>query len=275
MDQIGLVETIHRKFLQSLVRRLGDSLETAVTADLAGIEQIPFSDFLNSIDAGGCLIPLNAAPSGGRAVLELSPGFVRRVLGILIGAPDNTPRPERLVTPIERHILSECFDNITLDLREAWASHRVKFEPEPMVQGGEQVQPAMEGIAIVVNSVLSLDGSTESIRLALPALLVRLAIKDSSAKVVPAQAAGRQLVLEAMHTASVCVEAVLSGPTLRMQDLLSLEPGRVLALGPPANCSVECVINGVAKFRGELIANGRNQALQIGSPIEIRTNPRD
>jgi flagellar motor switch protein FliM len=84
----------------------------------------------------------------------------------------------------------------------------------------------------------------------------------------------RPLLLDAMLTAEARVEELLSGSSLCMRDLLALAPGKVLALGPPANCSVECVINGVSKFRAELISNGRNQALQIGAPIEIRPGPR-
>ena len=274
VDQIGFVEAIHRQFLQTLARRLGDCLAPPVGTDLSGIEQMQFPDFLNSCDGEACLIPLNAEPTGGRAILELSPGFVQRVLGILIGVPQNAVRQERRVTGIERHILRECFDNIVLDLRDAWAIRGVDFAPEPMTNGDEQTQFVMEGSAVVVSSLLSLGGAQECMRLAVPALLVRLAVKDPNATVVASQAAVRPRLLEGMRTADVRVEAVLGGSSLRMRDLLTLEPGQVLTLGPPANCSVECVINGVSKFRGELVSNGRNQALQIGSPIETRSSPR-
>jgi len=275
VDQIGFVEAVHRQFLQTLARRLGDRLETPVSADFAGIEQMQFSDFLNARDRDACLIPLDAEPGGGRAILELSPGFVHRVLGILIGAPENAPRTERPVTGIERHILRECFDNIVLELGEAWASHGVSFEPETMAQGDEQAQPVAEGSAVVVNSLLSLAGTQESMRLAVPALLVRLAVKDMSATIVASQATARPLLLEAMRTAALRVDVILGGSSLRMRDLLTLEPGQVLTLGPPAGCSVECVINGRSKFLGELVSNGRNQGFLIGSPIETRISPRN
>ncbi|MGA3040332.1 MAG: FliM/FliN family flagellar motor switch protein [Bryobacteraceae bacterium] len=274
VDQIGFVEAIHRQFLKSLARRLSDSLETPVGTDLAGIEQMQFPDFLSSCNGDACLIPLSAGPHGGRAILELSPGFVHRALGILIGAPQSAPGTERRVTGIERHILHECFDGIVRELRDAWASHGVGFDPEPTAQGDEQAQPVTEGSAVVINSLLTIGGAEDSMRLAVPALLVRLAVKDAS-PTMPAPQAVRPQVLEAMREAAVRVEAVLGGASLRMRDLLTLETGRVLTLGPPANCSVECVINGVSKFRGELVSNGRNQAFQIGAPIECRTNPRD
>ena len=275
VDQIGFVESIHRKFLQSLARHLGDCLETAVATDLAEVEQMRFTDFVDSCSGDACLIPLNAGPGVGRAILDLGPGFVHRALGILIGAPENAAQPARGITGIEQHILRECFDTVVRDLRETWAGHQVVFEPGAMAARDELAQSTGDGRAVVVTSLLSFGGTQESMRLALPALLVRLAVTGRSGiKAVPPPAT-RPQVLEAMRKASVRVEAILGGSSLRMRDLLALEPGQVLTLGPPANCSVECIMNGITKFRGELVSNGRNQAFQIGSPVETRAKPRD
>jgi flagellar motor switch protein FliM len=49
-----------------------------------------------------------------------------------------------------------------------------------------------------------------------------------------------------------------------MSELLAMEPGQVLRLGNPAGSSFDCVVNGKAKFQGELIRSGDRQALQIG-----------
>jgi flagellar motor switch protein FliM len=275
-DQIAFVETIHRKFLQSFARRLGETLETPINTDLVGIEQMQFSDFLSSCDANACQVSLNAAAGTSRAILELSPGFLHRVLAMLIGAPENSVRPERGITGIERHILSDCIDALILDLRETWAAHRVNLGAASIAEDEEQAQlPVPEGGAVVVTSVLQLGGSQESMRLAVPALMVRLAAVGMHKAKVPLPTASRPLLVEALRAAGVEVEAILGGPSLRMRDLLALSPGQVLMLGPPANCSVECVINGVSKFRGELVSNGRNQAFQVESPIEPRTSRRD
>jgi flagellar motor switch protein FliM len=174
-DQIGFVETIHRRFLQSFARRLGETLETPIT-DLVGIEQMPFSDLLNSCDANACQVSLNAAAGASRAIAELSPGFLHRVLAVLIGAPENSVRPERGITGIELYILSECIDALILDLRETWAAYRVNLGAASIAEDEEQAQlPVPEGGAVVVTSVLQLGGSQESMRLAVPALMVRLA----------------------------------------------------------------------------------------------------
>jgi flagellar motor switch protein FliM len=263
-DQIGFVETIYRRFLQSFARRLGGTLETPINTDLVGIDQMPFSDFLNSCDANACQVSLNAAAGASRAILELGQGFLHRVLAVLIGAPENSVRPERGITGIERHTLSECIDALILDLRETRAAYRVNLGAASIAEDEEQAQlPVPEGGAVVVTSVLQLGGSQESMRLAVPALMVRLAAVGLHKAKAPLPTASRPLLVEALRVAGVQVEAMLGGP------------GQVLMLGPPANCSVECVVNGVAKFRGELVSNGRNQAFQVESPIEPRSSRRD
>ena len=303
--QMAFAESVHRGFVQSLARRLSDCLETPVSASLAGIEQTPLAGFINSRGAGACLIPLRAGARDSRAskelaqdgepraatssaeflpfmaaregaplcaFVELSAGFVHRALGILIGTPASATAPERAITGIEQHILQECFDSAILALREAWAAHQVDFEAAPATESERPDESIPEGSAVLVNASVTLGGSAESIRVAVPALLVRLAATEADAPPAAAPAASRPALLDSLRNAAVRVEAIVGGSSLRMRDLLALQPGQVVTLGPPANCSVEFVINGLRKFRGELVANGRNQAFQISSPIESKTS---
>jgi len=78
-----------------------------------------------------------------------------------------------------------------------------------------------------------------------------------------APAPARETILRALRRASVSVEAVLSGSTLRMGDLLAMEPGHVLMLAQPAGSPLECRINGKPKFRGEWINRGNRQTLEL------------
>jgi len=268
-DRVLFVETIHRRFLQSLSRRLTESLETPVTAELSGTEQMRFADFLASCHGESCPIALNAKARAAQAILELTPGFLHRVLALLIGAPLQESRPERSISGIERHILRECVDGITTDLREIWASQGVEFEPDSIAREDEPAASLPpDGSAVVATFQVSFGGSQESLRLALPALMVRLAAEGMHETIAPSSAASRPMLLEALRAAEVRVEAVMSGPSLRMRDLVGLAPGQVLMLGAPANCSIECTVNGVSKFRGELVSSGRNQGFQIDAPIE-------
>jgi flagellar motor switch protein FliM len=68
--------------------------------------------------------------------------------------------------------------------------------------------------------------------------------------------------------ATLQLEAVLCGSTLRMSDLGAMQPGQILMLGQPAGSALDCLVNGKAKFRGEWITQGDRPALQIDSLVE-------
>lgn len=268
-DQVALVETIHRKFLQVLGESLTEALDIPVKTDLIGVEQCERAEFAGSCDPHGCRISLPSS-RGPRAILDFTPGFLHRILAILIGAADQVALPERSITGIERHIVRECLDRFIEKLREAWAAAGVRFEPVSFA--GEADKPLDEiglGAALVITSIIHFGAAGETFRLAVPPLLIRLAAAGLK-PAAPPPAAG-PVLLNALNKAALQVEAILGGPSLRMRDVIGLAPGKVLMLGAPGNCSVECVVNGVPKFRGELVSSGRNQAFQIDAPIESRS----
>jgi flagellar motor switch protein FliM len=64
------------------------------------------------------------------------------------------------------------------------------------------------------------------------------------------------------------VECALSGASIRVRDLLSLEPGDVLDLGLPADSAMTALVNGRPHFEGEMAANGPRTAMVVRSAIQ-------
>ena len=120
------------------------------------------------------------------------------------------------------------------------------------------------GAMLVFDCRLDVDDAPRTFRIAAPAFLARLAAPQSApAMAEDAPAPARETILRALRRASVSVEAVLAGSTLRMGDLLAMEPGHILALDQPAGSPLECRINGKPKFRGEWISRGNRQTLEL------------
>jgi flagellar motor switch protein FliM len=117
---------------------------------------------------------------------------------------------------------------------------------------------------VVFDCQLVLDDAPQTLRIAAPAFLARLAALQSTLAVEEdAPAPVRETILAALRRASVGVEAVLAGSTLRMKDLLAMERGQVLMLAQPTGSPLECRINGKTKFRGEWIAHGDLDGLEL------------
>jgi flagellar motor switch protein FliM len=265
--QIGLAERIHKEFLQSFGHGLANYLEMPVAANFVELRQMPQAEFLASRE-GDCLMTLELEPFSGLAFLSLPTEFVSRVLSIVIGAPQPSSPPNRTsLTDIELHILQGFFDSLFGALQESWGIANAGFK---VISIGSE--PPDSGMAadismIVIASAVQFDNAEASFRLAVPALLIRAAALESAASAPTRISAGHPSILEALRTAKLQVDAVLSGSTLRMTDLLAMEPGEILMLANPAGSSFDCVVNGRVKFRGELIHIGDRQALQIASRV--------
>jgi flagellar motor switch protein FliM len=259
--QMAFVRAIQESFLRGLGQELADRLEMTVAARLAAAQTVSASAFLQSSDEGGCLLTLDASPSPGQAFVSLSAGLVAFLLRYFLGAPTTSEEPPHAVTEIELHILRETFEMLAGELNAAWKPSGIAFH---WTSTAAPAAAAGQGTFLAFDCCLDVEGASYGFRVAAPAFLARLAAlqaSPSSAEEVPVPA--RETILFSLRGARVSVEAVLSGSTLRMGDLLEMEPGHVLMLAQAASSPLECRINGKPKFRGEWVSRGGRQALEL------------
>ena len=259
--QMAFVRAIQEKFLRAFAQALGSRLETPVTAQLVEAQSVSGGAFLQSGEEGGCLLTLDAEPVRGQAFIALSAGLVAYLLRVLLGAPSVSGEGSHTVTEIELHILREIFELLACELTAAWKPTGIAFR---WTSTGAAEVAAWQGAMLVFDCRLDVEDAPQTFRFAAPAFLVRLAaLRSSPAMAEEASAPARETILLALRRANVSVEAVLSGSTLRMGDLLAVEPGHVLMLTQAASSPLDCLINGKPKFRGEWIGCGHRQALEL------------
>jgi flagellar motor switch protein FliM len=259
--QMAFVRALQEKFIGAFSESLADRLETQVSGKLAGVQPLSRSAFLRSVEDGGCLLTLSAEPVRGQALIALSPGLVAYLLRVLLGAPASSVSEHRTVTDIELYILQETFELFARELTNAWKATGIAFRRLP---AGAREAAAWQGTMLVFECHLDFGDAQETFRVAAPAFLARLAaLQFISVAVEESPAPVREMILNSLRGANVNVEAVLPGSTLKMGDLLAMEPGHVLMLGQPAGAPVECRISGKPKFRGEWISHGNHQALLL------------
>jgi len=252
--QMAQARAIQENCLHALERELTAQLDSPVTATLASVDSLPGG--LGAAEEGACRLTLALEPLRGQAFAILGAGLVSQLLRLLLGAPD---RAGVRATDIELHVLRETFEIVTRQLAAAWGSPHVRLH-WTATNGALPEEEAL----LVFDCRVAFGGAEESLRFAVPALVARLAaMQTGEAGAEENPAAVRSSLLAALREARVEAEAVLTGATLLMSDLLSLEPGQVLALGEAAGSPLECRINGKAKFRGDWIRQGDKAALQI------------
>jgi flagellar motor switch protein FliM len=259
--QITLMGTIQGKFLEAFALALSDRLELPVAGQLAAAQPMARSAFQQSSENGGCQLTLDAEPARSQVLVEFSAGLVAYLLRTLLCAPPGSADGPRAVTDIEMHILHEIFESLALELTAAWKVAGIAFRCRP---AGTREDSVAEETMLMFECRLSLGEAQETLRIAVPAFLARIAaIQSVAAPVEEAPAPVRETILNALRHGNVTVEAVLSNSTLRMRDLLAMEPGHILMLAQPAGSSVECRIGGKAKFRGDWIRVANRHALVL------------
>jgi flagellar motor switch protein FliM len=75
-------------------------------------------------------------------------------------------------------------------------------------------------------------------------------------------------ILRLIKPAALHLDTRLTGPTLRVEDLLDISVGDVLTFDYPVARPLNLTVNGVLKFRGNVISTGRNRAIEIAYPYK-------
>jgi len=75
--------------------------------------------------------------------------------------------------------------------------------------------------------------------------------------------AEQERMLRFLADAVVELDGRLDGARLSVEDFLSLEQGDLLTFDHPLHRSVDGIVNGKLKFKGQLVRLGNNKALRI------------
>ena len=256
--QTAFLRAMQEGFLRGAIKQIAERLEIPVTGHIDAQQRVSRRTFLHSREEGGYILALDAQPAASQMAIAFSAGMVARLLRILLGAPlsleESAPRA---VTEIELHILGEIFDLLVAELNRSWKSSGIRFRPLP---AGAPNSASGQETLLVFSCRVDLDEAQEGLRIAVPAFLARLAALHSSDG-KPGEA--RIAILAALRQARVRVEAMLPGSTLRMRDLLDMEPGHLLMLSRPSGSKLDCLVNGKAKFQGEWVMRGNRQGLEL------------
>ncbi|MBV8812058.1 MAG: hypothetical protein JO033_25605, partial [Acidobacteriaceae bacterium] len=102
-SKVRAVHLLHENFVRNLSSSLSAYLRSYVALNLASLEQVSYSEFIEGLDSPTCIAYIGLQPYEGTAVLEMNTGLMFAFLELLLGSKGRAPSSvQRKITEIEK-----------------------------------------------------------------------------------------------------------------------------------------------------------------------------
>jgi flagellar motor switch protein FliM len=275
-SQVRAIHLLHDTFVRNLVSSLSAYLRSYLIVNLVSVEQLSYSEFLDGLPSPTCMVSLGLRPYDGNGVLELNPSLVFPILEMLLGGSGKTSPPmQRDITEIEQKLLDGLFRIILGDLREAWKGvTAVDFTIEAMETEPQLLHILAPNEAVVAIAVEVRIGETVGMmNIAMPSIVIKMMRQKFdqqwSVRKTHASEAEQERVLKILRGSWLTLEGRLAGPTLTVEDLLSLDEGHLLTFDYPVSRPVDLLVNGASRFTGHVVASGRKRGVLVDAAAPL------
>ena len=269
-SQIRAIHLLHDTFVRNLVSSLSAYLRSYLAVNLVSVEQLSYTEFLESLPSPTCMVSLGLRPYDGNGVLELNPSLVFPVIEMLLGGSGKTSAAvQRDLTEIEQKLLDGLIRIILQDLREAWkAVTAVEFTVEAMETEPQLLRVLAPNEAVVTIGVEVRFGETAGMmNIALPSIVIKMMRQKFdqqwSAHKSHANDQEQARFLERLREASITLEARLEGLAISVNDLLGLAEGNLVAFDRAMGCPIELLANGKRQYVGQVVSTGRRRGFLV------------
>jgi len=277
-DQLRAIHLLHENFARSLASSLSAYLRAYVAVNLISVEQLSFMEFSQCLPSPTCLVSLGMRPCEGNGVLEINPSLVFPILEMLLGGNGKYPtKINRELTEIEQSILEGLFRIMLHDLKLAWQSVTpVDFTIESHETDPQLMQILAPNEAVVAVSMeVRIGDNAGMMNIGIPSIVVKMLRhkfdQQWSLRKSESTETEQARILRLIKPSMLKLDTRLSGPTLRVEDLLDIEVDDVLTFDYPVNRPLDLTVNGVLKYRGSVINTGRNRGYEVSNsykPLE-------
>ncbi len=275
-EQIHTIQAIHENYARLLATYFSAHLRTVVQMAVHSVEQLTYDEFIRSLSNPTIMNIFQMDPLEGNAILEIHPSIVFTIIDRLFGGPGQAPENIRDLTDIERVVTEKVVARVLDILREAW-DNIIQLKPKLDVI---ETNPLFTQIVspsemVVLISFRTQFGENEGlINLCIPYIVLEPIMGKLSAHYWFAGTAKETTqeniarITRQIEKASLTVSAVLGKATIRVGDLLELQPGDVVILDNKLSDPVEILVGSKKKFFGRPGTIGSKLAVQIVSVIK-------
>ncbi|HUS04790.1 MAG TPA: flagellar motor switch protein FliM [Bryobacteraceae bacterium] len=269
-DQINALYVLHENLARSLASSLSAYIRAYIMVNLVSVEQLSFREFAECLPTPSYMVALEMKPYEGSAILELNPAIVFPMLELLLGGTgQKLSKIVREVTEIEQSIIDGLLRIILQNLKAAWQSvtnldFRVSaHETDPALL---QILAPNEAL-VAISMEIRVGENSGMMNIGIPSIIIKMLRQKFdqqwSVRKADMTAGEQSRIMRLIQPASIRMDARLQGPTLSVEDMMRLEVGDVLGFDYAAGRSVDMLVNGKLKYRGQIVTSNRNKAFEI------------
>ena len=239
--------------------------------NLVSVEQLSFAEFSQCLPSPTCIVALGMRPFDGNAVLEINSSLVFPILEMLLGGVGK-PTGNKLmreITEIEQSILEAVYRIILHDLKDSWRQvTNISFSIDSHETEPSLLQFLAPNEAVVAISLeIRIGESAGMMNVGIPSIIIKMLRQKFDQGWTNRRTAASEdeqaRVMRLIRPARVHLDARLQGPTLRMEDLMELKEGDVLAFDYSTTKPINLLVNGKLKYVGQVVSAGNKRALQL------------
>lgn len=269
-SQLRAIHMLHDTFVRNLGSSLSAYLRSYLTVSLVSVEQLSYGEFLEGLPSPTCITSLSLKPYEGNAVLELNPSIIFPVLEMLLGGNGKNPAVvQREMTEIEQSLLDALFRIILHDLTEAWKGvTAIDFKIESIEKEPQLLQILAPNEAVVAVGIEIRTGdSAGMMNIAMPAIIIKMMRQKFeqqwSVRKAESSEPEQERMMRFVNQATVALDGRLEGANFTVEDLLNLDEGDLLEFDHPVHRSIDCIVNGRLKFKGQIVRLGHKKAFRV------------
>lgn len=273
-EQLRTLQMLHETFARLAGSQLSAYLRAPVSIDLISLEQVPYDEYLRSINSSVFTIT-SLPPLTGQAVLEIEFQLVFTMLDRLLGGPGRAVN-RSVLTDIERPLVKQIIERMFMGLKSAWEGVVIV---NPGIDGMEtssqfvQIAPPTD-IVVTILFEIRIGGARGAMSLCVPYLVLKpIASKLSAQKWFTsaarrANAASRRALGLQIQQTSVELAAKLGNVRMSIGDFLHIGKGDLLRLDQRTDQDLILCVNNSAKFEGRPALDGKKIVFKVTRPYE-------
>jgi flagellar motor switch protein FliM len=273
-DQLRTLQMLHETFARLASSSLSGYLRSAINIDLISLEQVPYEEYLRTINSSVFTI-MSLPPLTGQAVMEIEFGLAFSMVDRMLGGPGKAYNRTTL-TDIERPLVRQSIERMFSALKTAWEG---VVMVHPTVEGLEtsaqfvQIAPPND-IVVMILFEFRMGAQRGAMSLCIPYLLLKpITTKLSAQKWFasgnrkPNVETKRSLVHH-INQANVECSIRLGNARCSVRDFLSLKCGDILRLDQKTANDLTMLIESEPKYSGKPAMQGKKLVFSVSSALE-------